>query len=86
MKVLLKFGADLNLQDDLARKPVECIPSDFSLYGEDAGEVIQQITELLSKGLEIKKPSEPFKRRKSISAIGKTYMKTLGLEVSRLLT
>ena len=52
VRVLLGFGADPDLKDDLARKPVDCVPEaeDYSLI-PDSGDLVEKVTELLSRGL-----------------------------------
>lgn len=52
-KVLLRFGADRGLKDDLARLPLDCVPEedDFSLIPE-AGELIEKMEKLLETPLE----------------------------------
>ena len=50
-QVLLNFGADLNLSDDLARKPFDCIPEmhaiDVTLPTDDVEEMITKLRTLL---------------------------------------
>ncbi len=51
VQVLLNFGADLNLSDDLARKPHDCIPEmhaiDVTLPTDDVEEMIVKLRILL---------------------------------------
>ena len=50
-QVLINFGADLNLTDDLARKPYDCIPEmhaiDVTLPTDDVEEMITKLRALL---------------------------------------
>lgn len=51
VQVLLNFGADANLTDDLARKPHDCIPEmhaiDVTLPTDDVEEMITKLQHLL---------------------------------------
>lgn len=53
-KVLLGFGADPNLTDDLARKPVDCIPElsslDSTLPTDEVHDMVEKLQILLVKG------------------------------------
>jgi hypothetical protein len=52
-KTLLNFGADTSLTDDLARRPVDCIPEmhsiDVTLPIDDVEEMVDRLKNLLSK-------------------------------------
>ncbi|XP_040569889.1 CAP-Gly domain-containing linker protein 3 [Lepeophtheirus salmonis] len=87
-KNLLKFGADLDVCDDLARKPVECIP-DPDAYQEipESGELIRELTDILTSrsgslaGGTLNGYSGPATYSASISISGKIALQALGLKV-----
>ncbi|TRY74970.1 hypothetical protein TCAL_11612 [Tigriopus californicus] len=96
IRVLLQFGADPDLKDDLARKPIDCLPEaeDFSLI-PDTPDLMEKIEKLLSKGFErgaspeeksppnSVKPSAGSISRNKIEKVvsGKTVLTALGLKV-----
>jgi CAP-Gly domain-containing linker protein 3/4 len=83
--ILLSFGADKDLQDDLARMPIDCIPEleDFDLI-PDAAEIIVKMKKLLSNSQSIEdEPSakQEFYTGNSKAISGRTALKALGLKV-----
>lgn len=88
-RVLLRYGADQNLKDDLARTPADCIPEseDFSVI-PNAEDLIEEMHDLLAKGYTAESAHEGAnegksnKTKKSTGAVsGRTALKALGLKV-----
>ena len=96
-QILLKFGADPSLTDDLARKPFDCIPEmhaiDVTLPIDDVEEMIEKLQHLLSKGGSLEGLessallglSSMSINSKSITT-GRSVMNALGLKVKYLPT
>ena len=93
-QVLLNFGADLNLVDDLARKAHDCIPEmhaiDVTLPTDDVEEMILKLRQLLStKGktdsdnleTSFKSLSNMSINGKNNVTTGRSVMHALGLKV-----
>ncbi len=89
-KILLSFGADRQMQDDLARRPIDCIPEpeDFDLI-PDSTDLIVKMRHLLSKANHVEESTangkDQLRRRDSGAGSraisGRTALKALGLKV-----
>lgn len=85
-KILMSFGADTELRDNLARSPIDCVPEPEDFLIPDAGELVEAMASILLRG-GIKEDNNngstkrPYGEASTKAISGRTVLKALGLKV-----